>query len=95
MSLYRRLVQWAGTLPAPVRHLILVVLATAGTAAWGAIMAGKGPAEVVMAAWVAILAVLTPLIQSYGAGQVAKVRVVMTGDLPESSPLHRDQGPTT
>jgi pheromone shutdown protein TraB len=85
------MVRFFGQLPAPVRHLILVVLATAGTAAWGAILAGKGPAEVVMAAWVAVLAVLTPLIQSYGAGQVSK----LTSDHAQVTTPNRDQGPVT
>ncbi len=90
-GIYRAMVRFFGQLPAPVRHLILVVLATAGTAAWGAILAGKGPAEVVMAAWVAVLAVLTPLIQSYGAGQVSKLR----GDHAQVTTPNRDQGPVT
>jgi hypothetical protein len=52
-----------------VRHLILVILAACGTAAWESITSGAGPREIVMAVWLALLAVLTPLIQSYGAGQ--------------------------
>lgn len=62
-------VRWFGALPAPVRHLILVILAACGTAAWESITSGAGPREIVMAVWLALLAVLTPLIQSYGAGQ--------------------------
>lgn len=53
-----------GELPAPVRHLILVALAAVAT--W-ATDATPTPGELRMAVAAAVLAVLTPLVQSYGA----------------------------
>lgn len=63
-----RFIWWlSGQLPAGWRHALLLALSAALTAVTQAVAAGKAPGEVLLAAWIAILAVVTPLVQSYGA----------------------------
>ena len=58
-----------GRLPAPVRHVLLLVLAAVLTVVTDGVAQGKAPREILLGAWLAVLAVVTPLIQSYGAGK--------------------------
>lgn len=66
MDLLRFLLHLTGRLPAGVRHVLLLCLSAALTALTGALAAGKAPGEALFAAWLAILAVITPLVKSYG-----------------------------
>jgi hypothetical protein len=61
--------QFLGRLPAPVRHVLLLVLAAVMAAVTDGLAQGKAPREILYGAWLAVLAVVTPLIQSYGAGK--------------------------
>jgi len=54
-------------LPAPVRHVLLLVLVAVLTALTDGLTSGKAPRDIVMGVWLAVLAVVTPLVQSYGA----------------------------
>ena len=58
-----------GNFPAPVRHVLLLVLAAVCAAVTDGLVQGKAPREILLGAWLAVLAVVTPLIQSYGAGR--------------------------
>jgi hypothetical protein len=65
-----------GSLPAPVRHLVLAALAVVGPAVWEAWRSGevRTPGGLAVVAWAALLAWATPLVQSYGLGKLAELR---------------------
>jgi hypothetical protein len=50
-----------------VRHVLLLVLVAVLTALTDGLTSGKAPRDIVMGVWLAVLAVVTPLVQSYGA----------------------------